>query len=107
MTRGTYRSHINTARTTNHSSTHTLQTTLKMSRSHTVGLLAPNGRLGANILTALLKYHEEGKIGLVILHRPGSPPKTKLPTSVDVREVDLEGDVKTIVPAVKGINVLM
>ena len=75
---------------------------------HTVGLLAPNGNVGSAILSALLEPSHLSKINLVVLHRPGSAPKAKLPESVEVRVIDLEkSDSKSIEEAVKGIEVFM
>ena len=74
---------------------------------HTVGLLGPNGRVGSAVLNALLPTVEQGKVKLVVLHRPGSPPKVKLPAVVEVREIDLEGDAAKTAQAVKGINVMV
>ncbi|ORX35015.1 hypothetical protein BD324DRAFT_652735 [Kockovaella imperatae] len=75
--------------------------------THTVGVLAPNGRVGSAVVSALLKYHNEGKIALVLLHRPGSPPKAQVPDSVNVREIELEKEVDDIAPAIKGLNVIV
>ena len=74
---------------------------------HIVGLLGPNGRVGSAILNALVPSVEQGKIKLVVLHRPGSPPKVELSATVEVREIDLEGDAAKIEQAVKGINVMV
>ena len=74
---------------------------------HTIGLLGPNGKVGAPTVQALLRHEAQGTIKLVLLHRPNGPPRTKLPASVQVREIDLDGESKQIESAVKGIHVFM
>ncbi|CAH0044387.1 unnamed protein product [Clonostachys solani] len=72
---------------------------------HTVALLAPNGNVGSAALRHLLPAHKAGKLSLVILHRPGSPPKDlDLGSGVEVREIDLEGPTEKVQEAVRGVN---
>ena len=76
---------------------------------HTVGLLAPNGNVGAAALPYLVEAHKAGQIKLVVLHRPTGPPKN-LPkdlVGIEVRPVDLEGDKKDIEQAVQGLNIIV
>lgn len=76
--------------------------------AHTVALLAPNGDVGSQTLQYLVEAHKQGDINLVVLHRPGGPPKS-LPTEakVDVREIQLDGPLAQIKAAVRDVNVLM
>ncbi|CAI6084187.1 unnamed protein product [Clonostachys chloroleuca] len=72
---------------------------------HTVALLAPNGNVGSATLKHLLPAHKAGKLNLVVLHRPGSPPKDlDLGSGVELREIDLEGSIENIQAAVRGVN---
>uniref|UniRef100_A0A8H7KBI3 NmrA-like domain-containing protein n=1 Tax=Bionectria ochroleuca TaxID=29856 RepID=A0A8H7KBI3_BIOOC len=72
---------------------------------HTVALLAPNGNVGSAALRHLLPTHKAAKLNLVVLHRPGSPPKDlDLGLGVEVREIDLEGPIENIQEAVRGVN---
>ncbi|VUC37409.1 unnamed protein product [Clonostachys rosea] len=72
---------------------------------HTVALLAPNGNVGSATLRQLLPAHKAGKLNLVVLHRPGSPPKDlDLHSGVEVREIDLEGPIENVQEAVCGVN---
>ncbi|CAG9994008.1 unnamed protein product [Clonostachys byssicola] len=72
---------------------------------HTVALLAPNGNVGSATLKHLLPAHKAGKLNLVVLHRPGSPPKDlDSGLGVEVREIDLEGPIENIQEAVRGVN---
>ena len=64
--------------------------------AHTLGLLAPNGNVAIPTVDALLNHEAQGKIKLVLLHRPGGPLKVNLPSSVEVREMDLEGEKSPI-----------
>jgi hypothetical protein len=75
---------------------------------HTVALLAPNGNVGSAALRHLLPTHKAAKLNLVVLHRPGSPPKDlDLGLGVEVREIDLEGPIENIQEAVRGVNAAM
>ena len=74
---------------------------------HTVGLLGSNGRVGSAILSASLEPSRHDKINLVLLHRPGSSPKAKLPSHVQVRSIDLQGEEEGILQAVQGIQVFV
>ncbi|VUC34641.1 unnamed protein product [Clonostachys rosea] len=74
---------------------------------HTVALLGPNGRVGASALRHLLVAQKAGTINLVLLHRPGGPPKN-IPqdAKVDIREVDISGTQESIIEALRGVSVL-
>ena len=80
---------------------------MSSSNKHTVGLLGSNGRVGSVILAALLEPSRLDQISLVVFHRPGSSLKVELPTSVETREIDIEGDVNVIKEAVKGIEIFV
>jgi hypothetical protein len=76
--------------------------------AHTVALIGPNGNVGSAALRHLVLAHKAGKLNLIILHRPGSPPKSLVSDSgVEVREINLEGDAKKVQEAVKGVNAAM
>lgn len=77
--------------------------------AHTIGVLAPNGVIGSQVVKYLIPRHQAGEIKLVILHRPGGPPRN-IPEGVNVesREIDLEnGSHESLVSAVQGINVFV
>lgn len=76
--------------------------------ANTVAILGSNGNAGSRILFHLLTAHKAGKVKLVVLHRPGSPPRN-VPegAGVEVREIDLAGGVDIIRPVVQGINALV
>lgn len=75
---------------------------------NTIAVLGPNGNVGSRIVPHLLAAHRAGKLNLVLLHRPGSPPKN-VPTDagVDIREIDLSGDFEGIKTSVRGLNGLV
>ncbi|WWC90937.1 uncharacterized protein L201_005875 [Kwoniella dendrophila CBS 6074] len=74
---------------------------------HTVGFYGHSGRTGVVVTPRLLKARDEGKINLVVLHRPSSDI-SKLPQDLEKRVLDLEkGSEDEIKAAVKGINVLL
>ena len=75
---------------------------------HTVALLAPNGNVGSTSLPYLLRAHVQGKIKLIVLHRPEGPPRY-LPEDViiEVRKIQLDGPVERMREALVGVNVLM
>ncbi|CAG9978712.1 unnamed protein product [Clonostachys byssicola] len=75
--------------------------------AHTVALLGPNGRVGASALRHLLVAQKAGRINLVLLHRPGGPPKhVPKDAKIDVREVDISGTQGHILEALRGVHVL-
>lgn len=75
---------------------------------HTAALIAPNGNVGSATLRHLLLAHKAGKLILIVLHRPGGPPKELPPDlGVEVREINLEGSLKKIQDAVHGVKVAM
>ncbi len=72
---------------------------------HTVALQPHTGRIGSAAFKELLKAHNEGKIVLVVIHRPGSDLST-VPAGVEAREVNLaEPDEAKIKESLKGINI--
>lgn len=73
---------------------------------HTVGLMGANGLVGGAAAKALAQSAKEGKIKLIILHRPDRAPKG-FHTDVEMRVLDLDGAASSIDAAVKGINVFM
>jgi hypothetical protein len=75
---------------------------------HTAALIAPNGNVGSATLRHLLLAHKAGKLNLIVLHRPGGPPK-ELPSDsgVEVREINLDGSLEEVQEAVHGVNVAM
>lgn len=76
---------------------------------HSVAVLAPNGAVGSVLVRYLIDGHRTGKVHLVLLHRPGRPPKN-IPDDVrpETRVIDLEsGDEETISNSVKGIDVFV
>jgi len=74
-----------------------------------IGLLSHNGYVGKPIFKYLLPAAQEGKIHLVVLHRPSSDISS-VPAGehVETREVDLEtGDLAKNTAAVKGLNIVI
>lgn len=77
--------------------------------AHTVGILAPNGVVGSQVVKCLIPHHKSKQIQLIILHRPGGPPRT-IPAEfeIETRQIDLEnGSHETLVDAIAGINVFV
>lgn len=75
---------------------------------HTAALIAPNGNVGSATLRHLLLAHKAGKLNLIVLHRPGGPPRELPPDSgVEVREINLEGSLEQLQDAVQGVNIAM
>ena len=73
----------------------------------TVGVLGHTGRVGSHLVKHLIEYHRQGKVKLVILHRPSSNI-SNLPKGVETRMVDLTKDEPDKhLEAVKGLNVVM
>lgn len=72
---------------------------------HTVAQLAPNGGVGSAVLPHLVRAHQDGKIKLVLLHRPGRPPKD-VPDGIELRELDIS-DYSKLDDAVKGVEVFL
>lgn len=75
---------------------------------HTVGIAGVNGNVGVPAVKALVKAAQEGKIDLVVLHRP----TTKLDhiqqgSNIEFRLLDLNGAPEDLDKAVKGINVFV
>ena len=77
--------------------------------THTVGLIGPNGNVGSAAVKYLLPYHQKGQVKIVILHRPGGPPRNPPSgVSLETRVIDLEsGDVEAVAKAVEGLNVVV
>lgn len=73
----------------------------------TIGVLGHTGRIGSQVVKHLIKYHQQGKIRLVILHRPSSNI-SNLPEDVETRVIKLDKDEpEKHFEAVKGLNVVM
>ncbi|KAL9107808.1 MAG: hypothetical protein Q9227_007323 [Pyrenula ochraceoflavens] len=75
---------------------------------HTVGIIGANGRVGASAAKGLAEAVKEGKIKLVILHRPGNAPKGfDTLHNVELRVLDLESPASEIEKSVLGIQVFI
>ena len=72
----------------------------------TIGIMGHNGRIGAALSALLVKAHQAARIKLVVLHRSSSDI-SKIPSGIEKRVIDLEGDVGSLRPAFSGINVMM
>ncbi|KAF2149093.1 hypothetical protein K461DRAFT_329801 [Myriangium duriaei CBS 260.36] len=72
---------------------------------HTVGLMGANGLVGRPTAQLLAQSAAQGKINLVILHRPGNiPVDFEGSTNVTLRAVDLDGPAADLEQAVRGIQ---
>lgn len=77
-----------------------------MSRT-SVGVLGHTGRIGSQVVKHLVEYHKQGKIRLVILHRPSSNI-SNLPEDVETRVLNLDKDEPDKhFEAIKGLQVVM
>jgi hypothetical protein len=73
----------------------------------TVGLIGHNGLVGAKILAHFAALQTEGKIKLVVLHRPGSSISA-VPSDIEKRAIDLTAaDGPAFDAAVQGLDVLV
>ena len=73
----------------------------------TIGILGHTGRVGSQITKNLIKYHTQGLVKLVILHRPGSRI-SDLPSEIETRVIELEKDEpENHFDAIKDLNVVM
>lgn len=75
---------------------------------HTVGIAGVNGNVGRPAVKALAKAADEGKINLVVFHRP----TTKLDhiqqgPNVEFRLLNLDGEEEELDKAVKGVDVFV
>lgn len=74
---------------------------------NTVALLSVTGLIGSNLLTALTKAHTEGKIKLIVLHRPSSNVAL-VPAEVEKRVIDIaSASEKEVHAALDGVDILM
>lgn len=74
---------------------------------NTVGVLGHTGRVGSQLVKNLIEYHQQGKVKLVVLHRPSSDISA-LPEGVETRVIELAKDEpEKHLEAVKGLNVVM
>ncbi|ORX34813.1 hypothetical protein BD324DRAFT_635114 [Kockovaella imperatae] len=72
-----------------------------------VGLIGSRGFMGSAFLPALTQASHQGKLRLVLLHRPGSDTSS-FPENVEKRMIDLaKGDVEDIARSVEGLNVVI
>ncbi|ORY24567.1 hypothetical protein BCR39DRAFT_546505 [Naematelia encephala] len=73
----------------------------------TVALLSHTGYVGSNLLRAFLPAHTDGKIKLVVIHRPSSNVAT-IPEGIERRILDLDRSSEAeIKAAVDGIEVFI
>lgn len=76
----------------------------------TVAIYGATGNLGKSALPHFIKFHNENKLKLVILHRPGSNiASLNLPSSIETRAIDLEKDepASAYVDIVKDIDIVV
>lgn len=74
----------------------------------TIAIRGHNGNVGRHVLPNLVKAHQEGKIKLVVLHRPESKVDG-LPADIELRAIDTDSEQgkKDLPQQLKGINALM
>jgi hypothetical protein len=77
---------------------------------NTVAVYSPTGLVGKTLVPLLTALQKDGKINLVLIHRPSSDLSAfSLPSGADTRAIDFEtetDDVK-LLAAVKGIDLIM
>lgn len=77
---------------------------------NTVAVYSPTGLVGKTLVPLLTDLQKDGKINLVLIHRPSSDLSAfSLSVGVDTRAIDFEtetDDVK-LLGAVKGIDLIM
>lgn len=74
---------------------------------NTVGILGHTGRVGSQIVKHMIGYHREGKVNLVILHRPSSNI-SQVPAEIETRVIDLSKDEPDQhLEAIRGLDVVM
>ena len=72
-----------------------------------IGLIGATGHMGSCFCPPLVHASREGRLRLVILHRPGSDD-TKYPVGVERRVLDLENmKPLEIEQAIQGLQVVM
>jgi hypothetical protein len=77
---------------------------------NTVAVYSPTGLVGKTLVPLLADLHKEGKISLILIHRPASDLSVfTLPEGVDTRAIDFETetDAAKLLAAVKGIDLVM
>jgi len=77
---------------------------------NTVAVYSPTGLVGKALVPLLTNLHKEGKLNLVLIHRPSSDLSVlALPAEIETRAIDFEGetDEDKLLAAVKGIDLIM
>jgi hypothetical protein len=72
---------------------------------HTLAIIGHNGNVGKRVLPHLIKAHQDGRIKLIVLHRPASAIDS-IPSDVE-RRVYTNTDVMSLKDVVKGINIML